>query len=194
MEVIKKSSAGIQSLPLDAMLLAQRIIFLNGEITTDSADLILKQLLYLESEDDHEPVKLIINSPGGSVSAGLMLYQQIKGMELPIDIYCTELAASMAAVILAGGRPGHRFIAKMGRTMIHEPLISSSRGGIGGSASSIQKTAESIMETKRKLTELLAGDTGHTVEEIEENISFDNFMNAEESVAFGICDAVVDRV
>ena len=113
MQVIKKSSAGIQSLPLEAMLLAQRIIFLNGEITTDSADLILKQLLYLESEDTHEPVKLVINSPGGSVSAGLMLYQQIKGMELPIDIYCTEMAASMAAVILAGGRPGHRFIMKM---------------------------------------------------------------------------------
>lgn len=194
MQVIKKSSAGIQSLPLEAMLLAQRIIFLNGEITTDSADLILKQLLYLESEDTHEPVKLVINSPGGSVSAGLMLYQQIKGMELPIDIYCTEMAASMAAVILAGGRPGHRFIMKMGRTMIHEPLVSPSGGGISGSASSIQKTAESIMETKRVLTKLIASDTGHTVEEIEEGISFDNYMNAEESVAFGICDAVVERV
>ena len=194
MEVIKKSSAGIQSLPLDAMLLAQRIIFLKGEITTDSADLVLKQLLYLESENKNEPVKLIINSPGGSVSAGLMLYQQIKGMELPIDIYCTELAASMAAVILAGGRPGHRFITRMGRTMIHEPIISGSGGGVSGSASSIQKTAESIMETKHRLTELLAKDTGHTVREIEKSISFDNFMNAEESVAFGICDAVVDRV
>ena len=194
MDVIKKSSAGIQSLPLEAMLLSQRIVFLNGEITTESADLILKQLLYLESEDENEPVRLIINSSGGSVSAGLMLYQQIKGMEMPIDIYCTEMAASMAAIILAGGRPGHRFIVKTGRTMIHEPLVSSSSGGISGSASSIEKAAESIIEMKRKLTELIASDTGHTIEEIEEAISFDNLMDAEESVAFGICDAVVDRV
>lgn len=194
MQIIKKSSNGIQSLPLDAMLLAQRMIFLTDAITTKTANVVLQQLLFLESEDNKTPIKLIINSPGGSVTAGLMLYDQLKGMEVPIDMCCTELAASMAAIILACGKPGHRFILKRSRVMIHEPLISSSSGGVCGSASSIQKTAESIMETKHILTELLAQDTGRTVEEIEKAVSYDNFMNAEEAVAFGICDTIVDRV
>ncbi|MGM9661283.1 MAG: ClpP family protease [Faecousia sp.] len=194
MQIIKKSSSGIQSLPLDAMLLAQRKVFLSEAITTKSANAVLQQLLFLEGEDSNAPIKLIIDSPGGEVNAGLMLYDQIKGMDVPIEMYCTELAASMAAVILAGGRPGHRFILKHSKVMIHEPLISSSSGGICGSASSIAKTAESILETKRVMTELLAQDTGRTIEEIEKAVSFDNFMNAEEAVTFGICDSIVDRV
>lgn len=105
MQIIKKSSNGIQSLPLEAVLLAQRKIFLTDTITTKSANMVLQQLLYLESEDPLAPVKLLIDSPGGEVNAGLMLYDQIKGMDVPIEMYCTELAASMAAVILAGGRP-----------------------------------------------------------------------------------------
>lgn len=194
MQIIKKSSSGIQSLPLDAMLLAQRKVFLSEAITTKSANAVLQQLLYLESEDSSAPIKLIIDSPGGEVNAGLMLYDQMKGMDVPIEMYCTELAASMAAVILAGGRPGHRHILKHSKVMIHEPLISSSSGGICGSASSIARTAESILETKRVMTELLAQDTGRSIEEIEKAVSFDNFMNAEEAVAFGICDTIVDRV
>lgn len=194
MQIIKKSSSGIQSLPLDAMLLAQRKVFLTDTITTKSANAVLQQLLFLESEDSSAPIKLIIDSPGGEVNAGLMLYDQIKGMDVPIEMYCVELAASMAAIILAGGKPGHRFILKHSKVMIHEPLISSSSGGVCGSASSIQKTAESILETKRILTELLAQDTGRSVEEIENAVSYDNFMNAEEAVAFGICDIIVNRV
>ncbi len=192
MDIIKKSSVGIQSLPLDAMLLSQRTIFLTEEITTNSATKILKQLLFLESEDNSEPIKLIINSPGGQVSAGLMLYDQLKSMTVPVDLYCVELAASMAAVILAGGKPGHRFILKHSKVMIHEPFITA--GGVGGNASSVQKTAESILETKRTLVELLAQDTGRSVEEIQESLSYDNYMNAEGAIAFGICDGIVDRV
>ena len=181
MDIIKKSSVGIQSLPLDAMLLSQRTIFLTEEITTNSATEILKQLLFLESEDTSEPIKLIINSPGGQVSAGLMLYDQLKSMTVPVDLYCVELAASMAAVILAGGTPGHRFILKHSKVMIHEPFITA--GGVGGNASSVQT-----------LVELLAQDTGRSVEEIQESLSYDNYMNAEGAVAFGICDGIVDRV
>lgn len=193
MYVVRKNHAGMQSLPLDAMLLSQRMIFLTDSITTKSATTILQQLLFLENEDNHNPIKLIINSSGGEVSAGLTLYDQIKGMDVPIDIYCTEIAASMAAILLAGGKRGHRFILKSSRVMIHEPLLTSS-SGMCASASSLQKTAESIIETKRLLNQLLAQDTGRTLKEIEQAVSYDNYMNAEQAVAFGICDAIVDRI
>lgn len=193
LNVIKKTNSGIQSLSLDAVLLDKRMIFLN-EITTESVQLLIKQLLYLESLDEREPVRLIIDSQGGEVNAGLMLYDQLHGMKMPVKMYCTELAASMAAVILAGGAPGCRFILKHSKVMIHEPLIPPSSGGLYGSASSIAKSAESVMQTKRNLVELLAKDTDRSIEEIEKAVLFDNFMDAEEAVAFGICDAVVDRV
>ena len=106
MNVIRKTSSGIQSLSLDAVLLDKRMIFLSGVITSASVDLIVKQLLFLEGLDERERVKLIINSSGGEVEAGLFLYQQIKGMDVPIDLYCTELAASMAGILLAGGKHG----------------------------------------------------------------------------------------
>ena len=112
MQVIQKSSSGTQSFPLDAMLLAQRTVFLTGEINTSTVNAIIQQLLFLESADATAPIKLIITSPGGTVQAGLALYDQLKGMTVPIDLYCVELAASMAAVILAGGRRGHRFILR----------------------------------------------------------------------------------
>lgn len=193
MRVIKKNSSGIQSLSLDAMLLDRRMVFLSDAITSESVDLVVKQLLFLENVSDTEPIKLIINSLGGSVSAGLRLYDQIQGMKnVPIEMYCVELAASMAAIILAGGKHG-RYILKHGRVMIHEPIISSS-GGLCASASSIAKSAESIMRTKQDLIEILANDTGRSIRDIEQAISFDNFMSAEEAVAFGICDAIVERV
>ena len=155
-----KSSSGTQSFPLDAMLLAQRTVFLTGEINTSTVNAIIQQLLFLESADATAPIKLIITSPGGTVQAGLApLYDQLKGMTVPIDLYCVELAASMAAVILAGGRRGHRFILRHSMVMIHEPQIASASGGVCGSASSIQKTAESILTTKRR-TDRPAG-TGH---------------------------------
>lgn len=194
MHVIKKTSSGIQSLSLDAMLLDKRLVFLSDTITSASVDLVIKQLLFLESMDAREPIKLIINSPGGEVNAGMMLYDQIHGMKnVPIEMYCIEMAASMAAVILAGGKHG-RYILKHSKVMIHEPLISPTSGGLCGSASSIAKSAESIMQTKRDLVEILADDTGRSIEDIEKAVAFDNFMSAEEAVSFGICDAIVDRV
>lgn len=194
MQVIKKSSSGVQSLPLDAMLLSNRMVFLKGRITSETADEIIRQLVYLTQEDPAVPIRLIINSPGGSVSAGLALYDQIKGSPVPIETYCVELAASMAAHLLAAGAPGKRFILRHSNTMIHEPLISSEGGGISGSATDIQKTAESIMKTKRQLVELLAKDTGHTAKEIEAATAFDNIMDAEQAVAYGLCDRIIDHI
>ena len=192
MQIINKSSSGIQCLPLNSVMLSMRKIFLSGEITMDSANEIIQQLLFLENEDDVEPISILINSPGGEVNAGLMIYDQLKGMkDTPIKMYCTGIAASMAAILLAGGQKGNRFILPHSKVMIHEPLIAN---GVGGSATSIQRTAESIMETKRITTELLARDTAKTVEEIGKAISYDNFMNAEEAVSFGICDKIICRV
>ena len=194
MQVIKKTNSGIQNLSLDAVLLDRRKVFLSGGIDSESVDLVVKQLLFLESMDDREPIQLIINSPGGEVLAGLYLYDQLKGMKVPIDIYCAEMAASMAAILLAAGRKGHRYILKHSKVMIHEPLISLSSGGISGSASSIAKSAESIMQTKRDLVAILSQDTGRSEKEIEKAVSYDNFMTAEEAVKFGICDKIVDRI
>lgn len=193
MQIIKKSSSGIQSIPLNSILLSQRKVFLSDTITMESANTIIQQLLFLESEDSSSPIEIYISSPGGEVNAGLMLYDQLKGMNnIPIKMYCTGLAASMAAIILAGGQKHNRLILPHSKVMVHEPLISGS--GVSGSATSIQRTAESIMETKRIMTELLAQDTGRPVEEIYKTISYDNFLNAEEAVTFGICDAIINRV
>lgn len=152
----------------------------------------MKQLMFLKDESD-DPIDIYISSPGGEVNAGLMLYDQLKGMaNFTINMYCIGLAASMAAIILAGGQKNHRFILPHSKIMVHEPLIAGR--GITGSASSIQQTAESIMETKKIMSELLARDTGRSVEEISTAISYDHYMNATEAIKFGIVDAVVEKI
>ena len=136
---------------------------------------------------------MVINSPGGSVSAGLLLYDQMKGMDIQIDIVCTEIAASMAAILLASGQPGHRFALKHSQVIIHEPLLDAS-SGLSGSTTNIVKSVESILTVKNVLIDLLARDTGHTVSEIEQVISEDVVMTSEEAVRFGVCDQVIERI
>lgn len=187
MNTIVKSSHGITLVPVTSKLLAERKIFIEDDITLASACDTVRSLMLLVKEDPNKPIDIYINSPGGRVDAGLMIYDTLKGMKTEVNLHCIGMAASMAAVILAGGKKGHRFILPHSKTMIHEPLIS---GGVGGSASSIQRTAESIMETKRLTVELLAKDTGKKEKEIETAVSFDNYMNAEESIAFGLCDSI----
>lgn len=187
MNSIIKSSNGISVVPIESRLLSDRKLFIEGEITSASACDFVRALMLLVKEDAEKPIDIYINSPGGEVDAGLLIYDTIKGMKTELNLHCIGIAASMAAIILAGGKKGHRDILRHSRTMIHEPLIS---GGVSGSASSIKRTAESIMETKRISIELLAQDTGKTEEEVATAISFDNFMNADESIAFGICDRI----
>lgn len=187
MNTIVKSSHGITLVPVTSKLLTERKIFIEDEITSASACDIVRSLMLLVKEDPNKPIDIYINSPGGRVDAGLMIYDTLKGMKTEVNLHCIGMAASMAAVILAGGKKGHRYILPHSKTMIHEPLIS---GGVGGSATSIQRTAESIMETKRLTVELLAKDTGKKEKEIETAVSFDNYMNAEESIAFGLCDSI----
>ena len=185
--IMEESCHGMQQISLLTKHLTNRKVFLLGEVDNTMSDTFVSMMLNLA--ESNEPVDIYINSPGGSVSAGLVIYDVIRSLEgkVPINMYCIGLAASMAAVILAGGQKGRRFILPHSKCMIHEPLIS---GGMGGSASSIKKTAEDILETKAMINELLAKHTGKTVEEIDAATAFDNFMNAEKSVEFGICDEI----
>ena len=167
-----------------------RKIFLTGEINAEMANAFLSEILFLEQEPT-KPVTIYINSPGGEVNAGLMIYDVIQGSGLEINMVCTGMAASMAAILLAGGKKGHRYILKHSKVMIHEPLIPR---GVGGSATSIKNISESILETRKLVNGILAEHTGKTMEAIDEATSFDNFMNAEEAIAFGLCDAVAEKL
>ena len=184
---LEESCDGIREFGLKTKHFTNRKLFLTGEITEETANDFVSEILYLSQSD--EPVDIYINSPGGSVNAGLVIYDAIQSCEgkIPINMYCIGMAASMGAVILAGGQKGRRFILPHSKCMIHEPLIS---GGMGGSATTIKKTAESILETKEITNSILAKHTGKSVEEIDEATSFDNFMNAEEAIAFGLCDEI----
>ena len=168
----------------------QRRIFLTGEIDTESALDMVSRLMYLEDAGD-EPVRLYINSPGGSVNDGMLIYDVLESMKAPVYRYCIGMAASMAAVILSGGKRGRRFILPHSEIMIHEPLLT---GGVGGSATSIKRKADSILETREVLNGLLARNTGKSIKEIDAATLYDNYMNAEESVAFGLCDKIVTGV
>jgi ATP-dependent Clp protease protease subunit len=160
-------------------------LFLVGPIDHRMAvDFISAMLVLAEEKKDAE---IIIDSPGGEISAGLMIYDVLRSYKYKITMYCTGLAASMAAFILAAGQKGRRFILSHSQVMIHEPLISS---GFGGSATSIEKTAQGILETKAVLNKILAEHTGRSVNEINKATQDDNFMTSEEAVEFGICDEI----
>ncbi|MCR4618761.1 MAG: ATP-dependent Clp protease proteolytic subunit [Lachnospiraceae bacterium] len=180
-----ETSNGVHDLELQTKHFDNRKIFLTGEVTDQMAIDFVSEMEYLA--ESNEPVTIFINSPGGSVNAGLLIYDVIQTAPFPIDMYCIGMAASMGAIILAGGQKGRRFILPHSKVMIHEPLIS---GGMGGSASSIKKTADSILETKKITNTILSKHTGKSVKEVDKATSFDNYMNAEEAVEFGICDEI----
>lgn len=185
-----ESINGTREVTLETRHLMNRNIFLTGMIDAESADAFLSQFLYLEQEPE-KPVNIYINSPGGEVDAGLMIYDVIQQSSLKINMICTGMAASMAAIILAGGQKGSRLILNHSKVMIHEPLLAN---GVGGSATSIRNISESIQETRNVLNGILAEHTGKQMEEIEAATAYDHYMNAEEAIAFGICDAVCQRI
>lgn len=185
-----ESAQGIREVSLDTRHLMNRRIFIQGEITDETANEFLSQMLYLEQEAD-DPITIYINSPGGSVNAGLVIYDCIQSSNLEINIICAGMAASMAAIILAGGQKGHRYILPHSKVMIHEPLLSS---GLGGSATSIKNISDSILETREIVNGILAKHTGKSLNEVNKATSFDNYMNAEEAIAFGLCDAITMHI
>jgi len=185
-----ESAHGVREVSLDTRHLMNRRIFINGEINEESANDFLSQMLYLEQESD-DPITIYINSPGGSVNAGLVIYDCIQASELEINLICAGTAASMAAIIFAGGEKGHRYILPHSKVMIHEPLLA---GGVGGSATSIKNISDSILETREIVNKILAKHTGKTLKEINKATSFDNYMNAEEAIKFGLCDEITHKM
>ena len=185
-----ESVNGTREVSLTTRHLMNRNVFLQGTIDSDMANQFLSQLLYLEQESE-EPVTIYINSPGGEVNAGLVIYDAIQGSNLEINMICTGMAASMAAILLAGGQKGNRYILEHSKVMIHEPLLAN---GVGGSATSIKNISESILETRKIVNGILAERTGKSIEEINEATSFDNYMNAKEAIEFGICDAITKQI
>lgn len=184
--VIEQTSRGERSYDIYSRLLKDRIIFLGEEVTDASASIIVAQLLHLEAEDPDKDIQLYINSPGGSVSAGLAIYDTMQYIKCDVSTTCIGMAASMGAFLLAGGAKGKRFALPNAEIMIHQPL-----GGAQGQATEIQIAAEHILKTRRKLNEILAERTGKSYEQICVDTERDNFMSADEAAAYGLIDKVV---
>lgn len=184
--VIESTSRGERSYDIFSRLLKDRIVFLGEEVTDTSAGLIVSQLLFLESEDPNKDIHLYINSPGGSVSAGLAIYDTMNYIKCDVSTICFGMAASMGAFLLAGGVKGKRFALPNAEVMIHQPS-----GGAKGQATEIQIVAEKILQTKKKLNEILAANTGQPYEVIERDTDRDNYMTAQEAMEYGLIDRVI---
>ena len=186
--VIEQTSRGERSYDIYSRLLKERIIFLGEEVTDVSASLIVAQLLFLESEDPGKDINLYINSPGGSVTAGMAIYDTMNYIKCDVSTVCIGMAASMGAFLLAGGAKGKRFALPNAEVMIHQPS-----GGAQGQATEIQIVADHIAQTKRTLNEILAENTGQPYEVVEKDTDRDNYMTAEEAKAYGLIDGVVEH-
>ena len=186
--VIEQSSRGERAFDIYSRLLKDRIIFLGEEVTDVSANLIVSQLLFLESEDPGKDIQMYINSPGGSVSAGMAIYDTMQYIKCDVSTICIGMAASMGAFLLAGGTPGKRLALPHSTIMIHQPS-----GGAQGQATEIQIVADRIQYTKRMLNELLAANTHQPLEKIAADTERDYYMSAEEAKNYGLIDAVVTK-
>ena len=186
--VIEQTSRGERSYDIYSRLLEDRIIFLGEEVTDVSASVIIAQLLFLEAEDPSKDIHLYINSPGGSVTAGMAIYDTMNYIKCDVSTICMGLAASMGAFLLSGGARGKRLALPNSEIMIHQPS-----GGARGQASDIKIVADNIIKTRRRLNEMLAENTGKPIEEIERDTERDNFMTAEEAKAYGLIDEIVTK-
>ena len=184
--VIEQTGRGERYYDIFSRLLNDRIIFLGEEVTDVSANLVVAQLLFLESEDPNKDIQLYINSPGGSVTAGMAIYDTMNYVKCDVSTICMGMAASMGAFLLAGGAKGKRFALPNAEIMIHQPS-----GGAQGQATDIQIVAEQILRTKKKLNEILAANTGQSLETIAADTERDNWMTAEEAKAYGLIDELV---
>jgi ATP-dependent Clp protease protease subunit len=185
--VIEQSGRGERAYDIYSRLLKERVIFLVGPVNDVTANLIVAQLLFLESENPDKDIHLYINSPGGSVTAGMSIYDTIQFIKPSVSTLCIGMAASMGAFLLAGGAEGKRFALPNSRIMIHQPLI----GGLAGQASDIEIHARELLKTKRTLNELLAKHAKQSLETIERDTDRDNFMTAEEAKVYGLIDEVL---
>ena len=186
--VIEQNSRGERSYDIYSRLLKDRIIFLGEEVTDVSANLVVAQMLVLEAEDPGKDIHFYINSPGGSVSAGFAIYDTMQYIKCDVSTICIGMAASMGAFLLSGGTKGKRLALPNAEIMIHQPS-----GGARGQETEIRIVAENILKTRNKLNEILAANTGKSVEEISRDTERDNYMTAQEAVAYGLIDSVVEK-
>ena len=186
--VVEQTSKGERSYDIFSRLLKDRIVFLGGEVTDDSANLIIAQMLFLEMEDPDADIMFYINSPGGSVTAGMAIYDTMQYLRCEVSTVCVGMAASMGAFLLAAGAKGKRKALPNAEIMIHQPL-----GGFQGQATDIKIHADNILRIKADLNRILSENTGKPLEVIEKDTDRDNFMTAEEAVAYGLIDKVIDK-
>lgn len=184
--VVEQTSRGERSYDIYSRLLKERIIFLGEEVSDVSASVVVAQMLFLEADDPEKDIQLYINSPGGSVTAGMAIYDTMQYIKCDVSTVCIGMAASMGAFLLAGGKKGKRFALPNAEIMIHQPS-----GGAQGQATEIQIAAEHILRTKQKLNEILAANTGQSLETIKADTERDNFMSADEAKAYGLIDEIL---
>ncbi|HFB2553469.1 ATP-dependent Clp endopeptidase proteolytic subunit ClpP [Neisseria gonorrhoeae] len=188
--VIEQSGRGERAFDIYSRLLKERIVFLVGPVTDESANLVVAQLLFLESENPDKDIFFYINSPGGSVTAGMSIYDTMNFIKPDVSTLCLGQAASMGAFLLSAGEKGKRFALPNSRIMIHQPLIS---GGLGGQASDIEIHARELLKIKEKLNRLMAKHCGRNLADLERDTDRDNFMSAEEAKEYGLIDQVLEN-
>lgn len=188
MNVLIKSANGITQVSADSKLLSQRKVFIEGEISPEAACEFIKKIMVLNAEDSVVPIDVLINSPGGEINSGMVMYDVIQSSKAPIRMFCIGRAYSMGAVLFACGNNG-RYMLPHSELMLHEPLLGNR---VGGNSSSIRSISESLLETKRKMNQILAKHTGKSEEEVEKATSYDHYYSPEESKEFGLCDEIVD--
>lgn len=186
--VVEQTGRGERSYDIYSRLLADRIIFLGEEVSDTSANLVVAQMLFLESQDPEKDIRLYINSPGGSIPSGLAIYDTMQYIKCDVSTICLGMAASMGAFLLAGGAKGKRYALPNAEIMIHQPAIG---GGVKGQATDIQIVSDHILGTRRRVNRILAGQTGRTEEEIAAATERDHYMSAAEALDFGIIDAII---
>ena len=186
--VIEETNRGERAFDIYSRLLKERIIFLNDEVNDVTAGLVVAQLLFLESEDPGKDISLYINSPGGSISAGMAIYDTMQYVKCDVSTICVGMAASMGAFLLAGGAKGKRYALPNSEVLIHQPM-----GGAQGQATEIQIAAEHILRIRKKMNNLLAGFTGQDIETINRDTERDNWMTAEEAKTYGLVDEIIEK-
>lgn len=186
--VVEQTSRGERSYDIFSRLLNDRIVFLGEEVNSTSASLVVAQLLYLEAQDPDKDIQMYINSPGGSITDGMAIYDTMQYIKCDVSTICVGMAASMGAFLLAAGAKGKRLALPNSVIMIHQPL-----GGAQGQASDVKIHAEQILKTRTKLNEILAANTGKPLEVIERDTDRDNFMSAAEAAAYGLIDKVIEK-
>ncbi len=186
--VVEQSARGERSYDIYSRLLKDRIIFIDDEITDATASLVVAQLLFLESEDPDKDINLYINSPGGVITAGMAIYDTMQYIKPDVSTICVGMAASMAAFLLSAGTKGKRFVLPNAEVMIHQPL-----GGAQGQAEDIKIAAEHIIKIRSRMNRILAENTGQPLEKVEQDTDRDNYLDAEEAVAYGLADKVVRK-